>query len=312
MLSHSNTAIQSTNRYSLLKEIRKNKVSYLLLAPYMTFFIVCLAVPICAAVLLSFTNFNMLQWPKFTGLMNYERMFLEDKIFIKVLINTLKIAVITGPLSYLFCFMFAWMINDLSPKLRSVITLLFYAPSMSSNLYFLWLYIFSGDSKGIINAMLIKFGIVSTPIQWVSDSRTMMPVLILIMIWSSLGASFLSFIAGFQSLDKGLFEAGAIDGIKNRWQELLYITVPQMAPQLMFAAVLQISAAFTAGGVVTQVCGTPSTGFNADTIVTYMVYLSGSPCYEMGYSCALAVVLLSMMLVTNKIVNMLLRKYGTD
>ncbi len=292
-------------------QIRKNKVSYLLMAPYMTFFVIFLVVPVVVAIALSFTDFNTLHINSFVGLSNYKRLFLEDKVFIKVLKNTLVFAIFTGPVGYILSFGLAWLINEFGRTMRTFLTFLFYAPALSSNLYYMWSFIFSGDSYGIANGVLISLGIINEPIQWLSDARTIMPVLIIVQLWASLGTAFLSFVAGFQGQDKSLFEAGAIDGIRNRWQEVWYISIPQMAPQLMFGAVMQISAAFSVSDVIMNLAGWPTTDYSSDTIVTYMLDV-GSTRYEMGYACTIAVFLFILMLFTNDVISKVLQKFSKD
>src|SRR5690606_39519251 len=92
---------------------------------------------------------------------------------------------------------------------------------------------------------LMKLGIILEPIQWLADEKWILAILILVQLWLSLGTSFLAFIAGLQNIDKSLIEAGAMDGIKNRWQELWFITLPSMRPMLMFGAVMQRSEEHT-------------------------------------------------------------------
>ena len=293
------------------REIRKKRVSYLLMAPYMLFFTVFLIIPIIVAIALSFTDFNMLEINNFVGFSNYKRLFLEDRVFIKVLKNTLIFAIFTGPVGYILSFVLAWLINEFGRGMRTFLTFLFYAPALSSNLYYMWSFIFSGDSYGIANGVLISLGIINEPVQWLSDTSTIMPVLIIVQLWASLGTAFLSFVAGFQSQDRSLFEAGAIDGIRNRWQEVWYISVPQMAPQLMFGAVMQISAAFSVSDVIMNLAGWPTTEYASDTIVTYMLD-AGSTRYEMGYACTIAVFLFVLMLLTNNIISKALQKFSRD
>lgn len=294
-----------------LRQVKQNKMSYVLVAPYMLFFIIFMVIPVCISIGLSFTNFNMLKVTEFVGLSNYKRLFLEDKVFVTVLKNTLVFAVFTGPVGYLLSFGLAWLINEFGRGMRTLLTFLFYAPALSSNLYFMWTYIFSGDAYGIANQMLMSIGVLQEPMQWLTDTRTMMGVLILIQLWASLGTAFLSFIAGFQSLDRSLFEAGAIDGIRNRWQEVWYISIPQMAPQLLFGAVMQISSAFSVSTIIMSLAGWPTTEYKADTIVTYMLDM-GNTRYEVGYACAIAVFLFALMLFTNNVISRMLRKYSKD
>ncbi|MFD1953617.1 carbohydrate ABC transporter permease [Paenibacillus thailandensis] len=297
-------------RWSLKwREIKANKHSYVLLAPYMLLFALFTVVPVCISILISFTYFNMLEFPRFIGWQNYTRLFLEDDIFLIAVKNTLLFALITGPVSYIACFVFAWLINELSPKWRAFMTLIFYAPSISGNVYFIWLMIFSGDRYGIANGLLIKWGIILEPILWLKTEAYVMPIVILVQLWLSLGTGFLAFIAGLQTVDKTLYEAGAVDGIRNRWQELWFITLPSMRPQLMFGAVIQLTTSFAVADVSIALAGYPSVNYAAETIVTHLLDF-GTTRFEMGYASAIATVLFMMMVGTNLIVQKLLRKVG--
>ncbi len=265
--------------------------------------------PVVISMILSFTYFNILEFPRFVGWDNYTRLFLEDDIFLVALKNTLLFAAITGPISYLACFLFAWVINELGPRLRAFMTLIFYAPSISGNIYFIWLMIFSGDRYGIANGMLIKLGIILEPIQWLKTEALIMPIIILVQLWLSLGTGFLAFIAGLQTVDKTLYEAGAVDGVRNRWQELWYITLPSMRPQLMFGAVIQLTTSFAVADVSIALAGFPSVNYAAETIVTHLIDF-GTTRFEMGFASAIATVLFILMVGTNLIVQKLLRKVG--
>lgn len=298
------------NWWSLkLREAKAHKHSYILLAPYMLLFSVFTVLPVLISIVLSFTYFNMLEFPKFIGWQNYTRLFLEDDVFLIAIKNTILFAVITGPISYIACFVFAWIINELSPKIRAVMTLVFYAPSISGNVFFIWLMIFSGDRYGIMNGLLIKLGIVLEPIQWLKTEAYVMPIIILVQLWLSLGTGFLAFIAGLQTVDRTLYEAGAVDGIKNRWQELWYITLPSMRPQLMFGAVIQLTSALAVADVSIQLAGFPSVNYAAETIVTHLMDF-GTVRFEMGFASSIATILFMIMVGTNMIVQKLLRKVG--
>ncbi|QHT63914.1 sugar ABC transporter permease [Paenibacillus lycopersici] len=279
------------------------------MSPYMLLFAVFTVLPVVMSVIISFTYFNMLQFPRFIGWQNYSRLFLEDDVFLIAIKNTILFAVITGPLSYIACFVFAWIINDLRPKLRAFMTLIFYAPSISGNVYFLWQMIFSGDRYGIANGFLIKMGVLLDPIQWLKTEAYIMPIIILVQLWLSLGTGFLAFIAGLQTVDKTLYEAGAVDGIKNRWQELWYITLPSMKPQLMFGAVIQITSSLAIADVSIYLAGFPSVNYAAETIVTHLIDF-GTIRFEMGYASAIATVLFTLMVGTNLVVQRLLRRVG--
>ena len=286
-----------------------NKTAYLMMAPYMIPFLILTVIPVITAIALGFTYFNMLEAPKFIGLENYARMFLDDDVFPKVLKNTLLFAIITGPVSYCISFLSAWLINEFPPAIRAFFTLAFYSPTLTGNRYFVWTYVFSGDRYGILNSILLNLGLEDAPVQWLSDPKSMMACLIIIQLWSSFGVSFLAFIAGFQNMDRSLSEAGAIDGIRNRWQELWYITLPSMAPQLIFSAVQQIGACFSVGQIVQALAGFPTTNYAADTLLTYMLDV-GTVRFEMGYASAIATFLFLMMVFVNFIITHLLRRFS--
>ena len=292
-----------------LKEMKRNGVAYAMIAPFMILFTIFTVVPVLLSFVLSFTTFNMLEWPNFIFMDNYIRLFLDDDIFLKAVQNTLIFAAITGPVSYLLSFLIAWFINELEPKVRAVVTLVFYAPSISGSVYLIWQTAFSGDAYGYVNGMMIYLGLISTPIQWFSNASYVMPLCIVVALWTSLGTAFLSFIAGIQIVDRSLYEAGAVDGVRNRWQELWYITLPSMKPQLMFGAVMAITSSFGFGGVVTALAGFPSVDYAAHTIMHCLDDYGGQR-YEIGYASAIATVLFLMMIGSNLLVKKLLSKVG--
>lgn len=293
-----------------LKEIRQNWVAYLMVAPYMILFTLFTVVPVVLSVVISFTDFNMLEFPNIVWLKNYVTLFFDDDIFLIAIKNTFIFACIVGPASYIMSFLVAWFINELPPKIRAIVTLVFYAPSISGQVYLIWQTLFSSDSYGWANATLEKLGIIDAPINWFKDEKYVMPLCIIVSLWTSLGTSFLAFIAGLQGIDRALFEAGAVDGIKNRWQELYYITLPSMKPQLMFGAVMSITGAFGFGGIVDALAGFPSVNYCAHTIMHHLNDYGGMR-YEIGYSSAIAVILFLMMIGANMLVKRLLSKIGT-
>jgi multiple sugar transport system permease protein len=288
-------------------QVRQNKECYFMLLPFMALFFVFTIIPVCLSLPMGFTDFNMVQFPKFIGLSNFTTLFLSDKVFIGSIRVTLVFAIFTGPISYILCFLLAWLINELHPKLKTIFTLIFYAPSMA-NVYTVWQLIFSGDSYGYLNSMLLNLGIITSPIQWLTDSTYILGVVIVVQMWISLGAGFLALRAGFQNIDRSQYEAGAIEGIKNRWQELIYITLPSMGPQLMFAAVMQIVSSFTADIVGRNLVGFPSTDYAAHTIMTH-AYDYGWVRYEMGYASAICMVLFVAMYIANKVISGALSRY---
>lgn len=293
----------------LMRRIYNTRASYVLMAPFLLLFLVFVVIPIISSVFLSFTSFNMLQMPKYVGFDNYIRMFLEDDVFVKAMKNTLVFAVITGPLGYILSFIVAWLINELGRGLRWFLTLVMYAPTLAGNIYYIWTYIFSGDSKGLINTSLMNVGIITDPIQWLTDSKYNVAVVLIVIIWMSLGSGFLAFVAGFNALDRSYFEAAAIDGVKNRFQELWYVTIPQMGPQLLFGAVMSISGAFAVGYANAAITGFPSSNYSTHTLLLHMLDY-GTIRFEMGYASAIAVVLFTIMLFTWIVIKKALSKFS--
>ena len=288
--------------------MKTNKACYAMLLPFMSLFIIFTVVPVVMSLPMGFTNFNMLETPQFVGLSNFYTLFLNDDVFLIAVRNTLIFAIFTGPFSYILSFIIAWLINEMNAFLKTFFTFVFYAPSMTTSVYVTWQLILSGDSYGYLNAVLIDLGILNEPAQWLTDTNYILTVVIIVQLWMSMGAGFLAIRAGFQNIDKSMYEAGAIEGIKNRWQELFYITIPSMGPQLLFAAVIQISASFTVGVVGQNLVGLPSTDYAAHTIMNHATDY-GNIRYEMGYASAICFVLFAAMLLANKGINWLLGKY---
>lgn len=291
------------------RQIFVNRQYYYLIAPYTILFFIFTVVPVFMSLYLSFTYFNLLEAPTFIGWENYLNLFVNDKVWTIALKNTAILAVITGPVSYIMAFVFAWLINELRPLLRSFMTLIFYAPSISGNVYLVWKLIFSSDIYGYANAILIQYNIINEPITWLQNSKYIIWILIIVQLWMSLGVSFLSFIAGLQSVNKELYEAGAIDGIRNRWQELWHITLPQMKSQLLFGAVMQITSSLSIAEVSTALAGFPSVEYAGHTIITHLMDYS-SIRMEMGYASAIATILFLIMILANLGVRKILRRVG--
>ena len=294
---------------STLKRIWDARTSYLMLSPFLFFFFLLLLLPIVISIILSFTSYDFFNKPVFVGFDNFITLFVEDSEFITALQNTLLFAVITGPLSYIMCFFIAWLINDLSPRMRSIITFVFYAPSISGSLYAMWSILLSSDRYGMINSILLQMGLINEPLLFLKDPEMILGCLIIIQIWMSMGTGFLSFVAGFQMINRDLYEVGAIDGIENRWQELWYITLPQMKPMLLFGAITQIVSAFSVGDVSLRLCGFPSVN-NAGLTITLHAYDYANLRFEMGYGCAISFVLFVIMYFMHKIITSVLNRIG--
>ena len=295
----------------LKRFFKKYGASYFLLSFWLVLFLFFPVIPIVASVLLSFTDFDMVNALKPVGVDNYIRLLLDDDIFIKALGNTLFYALLTGPAGYLLSFIVAWLINETGRNMRAALTLIFYAPALAGNVFMAWQYIFSGDAYGILNSLLMRFGFIAEAIQWQNDPQYNSIVVITVILWMSMGAGFLSFVAGFKQLNTSLYEAAAMDGLRNRWQELWYITLPQMVPQLLIGAVLTISTSFAVGYQNSVLTGNPSTDYSTHTVVLHMSDY-GYTRLEMGYACTVAVVLFVIMIATWTLINRGLRSLSND
>ena len=291
------------NKTKSLKQesFRERFPMYVMFAPFFIFFVLFTILPILSSIVLSFTSYDMISIPKFVGFDNYRRMIVNDPTFLVTVKNTLLFAVIAGPLGFLLSFVLAWFVNEFSPKVRTLLSFMFYAPSLAGNAYFIWQVAFSGDSYGYVNSMLLSIGIITEPIVWFKNATYLMPILIIVQLWQSMGISFLSNISGLQNVSRDMYEAGAIDGIKSRWQELRFITLPSMSHMLMFSAVMQIQSSFSVSAIAVTLAGYPSKGNAVDTIVSLMSDVA-TVRYEMGYASAMAVVLFIMMVTTRLLV----------
>ena len=292
------------------KKAKRSKMCYLFLAPYAIIFTLFNILPVVTSICFSFTYYNILEPPRFICLQNYISLILQDDVFLTGIKNTFMIAVITGPLGYIMSFLFAWLINELPRWVRSVAVIIFYAPSIAGNCYVIFSVFFRGDAYGYVNAFLMNLGLIDAPILWFINPTYMLPICMVVILWMSLGTGFLSFVAGLQGVDRSQFEAGYMDGIKNRWQELWYITLPNMKPMLMFGAVMAITQSFGVCDVTMALCGYPSTDYAARTIVTHL-FDYGFSRFEMGYASAIATILFLMMILCNKAIQSMLRRVGT-
>ena len=294
-------------RSKFVSFVRKNWIGYAMQAPFLLLFIVFVLLPVVIALVLSLTDYNMFQEAKFIGFKNYELLMVDDTIFWTAFGNTIVYAVIVGPVGYFLSFFAAWVLNQL--KFRNAFALAFYAPSITSGIAMstVWLYFFSSDRYGLINNVLLNIGIIDDPILWTQDPKTILPVIIIIAIWMSMGTGFLVFLAGLQNVDKSLYEAGAIDGVRSRFQELKYLTLPQMKPQLLFGAVNTITGAFGVFDIAISVAGMPSPNYAGHTIGAHL-YDYGFMRFQMGYASAVAVVLFLLTFIVGRVVMHALRE----
>lgn len=280
-----------------LHSLKEQTPIMIMLAPFTILFLLFTVIPILSSVVLAFTSYDLLNTPKLVGIENFTKMFVQDEVFGTVIKNTLIFAVISGPLGFLLSFVLAWFVNEFSPTVRTVLSFMFYSPSLVGNAYFIWKILFSGESYGYLNSLLLSSGVLTEPIVWLKTPKYIMPIIIIVQLWQSMGVSFLSNISGLQNVSADLYEAGAIDGIRSRWQELRYITLPCMSHMLLFSAVMQIQSSFAVSGIAIELAGFPSTQYAADTLVSHMTDVATTR-FEFGYASAISLVLFIMMFAT--------------
>lgn len=274
------------------------------IVPYWTLFVIFVVVPVLAAIFLSFTYFNAIQAPRFIGITNYIELITMDTVFMQfVLSNTLRFALIVGPVGYLLSFMLAWMLAQISPKPRTVLAIILYSPSLTLGVAMaaMWRIIFSDDSQGYLNSILMNWGVILEPIQFLQSPQYLMSIMIIVSLWSSMGVGFLAMLAGVLNIDQSLYEAAYMDGIRNRAQEIFYITIPSMKPQMLFGAVMAVVTTFQAGGIGVALSGSNPTPQYAGQLIVNHIEDFGFIRYMMGYAAAISVVLLLLVYFISKV-----------
>ncbi|MCQ2505874.1 MAG: sugar ABC transporter permease [Lachnospiraceae bacterium] len=286
----------------------KDLKAYAYLSPYIILFTTFILVPVAIAIALSFSYFDVINRPSFTGLLNYVTLFTQDKIFLKyVLPNTFLYALIVGPGGYVLAFLIAWMLSQIQAIPRTVLSLCIYTPSMAGQVFIgvIWKTIFSGDQSGWVNSILMKMDIIDQPIQFLLTKDYFMLIMIIVSLWSAMGIGFLAMISGILNVDKELYEAAYVDGIKTRFQEIIYITVPSMKPQMLFGAVMAIVNAFNMGWIGVTLSGANPTPEYSGQLITNHIEDYGFIRYEMGYAAAISVMLLAIVYLFNLVAHRL-------
>lgn len=292
------------------KQIKYNSgwETVLFLAPYFLMFLVFIIVPVIMAMFLSFTNFDSIQFPTFAGLRNYVNLLTQDEVFMQnVLPNTLRFSLIVGPGGYAMSFMVAWMLAQIPHKPRTVLALIMYSPSMTAGVAMsvLWTIIFSGDANGYLNSWMLRFNFITEPIQFLQSPEHLMTIMIIVSLWSSMGVGFLAMLSGILNVNTEVYEAAYIDGLNNRFQEIIYITIPSMKPQMLFGAVMAVVGAFQGGAIGVALSGSNPTPQNAGQLMVNHVDDYGFLRYEMGYAAAISVILLLLIYSFSKVANRL-------
>ncbi|SKA87832.1 carbohydrate ABC transporter membrane protein 1, CUT1 family [Clostridium sp. USBA 49] len=291
-----------------LKNILNKKSHWILLSPYIIMFSIFIIIPVGAAIALSFTYFNTIEFPSFIGLKNYIKLLTQDTVFMqKVLPNTIKYSLIVGPLGYILSFLLAWILAQLTKVPRTILAIIIYSPSMTAGVIMstVWGVIFSGDQLGYLNSILINAGIISEPIQWLQSPQYLMTIMIIVSLWSSMGVGFLSMLSGVLNVNQELYEAAYIDGVRNRFQEIIYVTIPSMRPQMLFGAVMAVVNTFSTGGIGVALSGSNPTPDYAGQVIVNHIEDYGFIRYEMGYAAAVSVILLLMIWGASKVSNKL-------
>lgn len=291
------------------QKLNKESTAYFFLAPYLLLFTVFIIIPVIMAVILSFTSFDSVNFPNFIGLKNYITLFTTDSVFMqKVLPNTIKFSLIVGPFGYALSFLLAWMLAQIPHKPRTVYALIIYSPSLTSGVAMtvIWKVLFNGDQTGYLNSVLLNLGLIREPIQWLQSTDYLMPVMMLVALWSSMGVGFLAMLAGVLNINQELYEAGYIDGISNRFQEIMYITIPSMKPQMLFGAVMAVVNTFQTGAIGVSLSGANPTPQYAGQLMLNHIEDYGFLRYEMGYAAAISVVLLLIIYISSKVIYRLL------
>ncbi|WP_224726819.1 carbohydrate ABC transporter permease [Paenibacillus vietnamensis] len=287
----------------LLREMWRSRLSYLFIAPFMLCFIVFIMIPVVCAFALSFMSYNSLEPPRFISWSNFRYMISEDLLFLQyALPNTFKFAVIAGPCGYVASFLLAWLITILPGRSRKWFALAMYSPSLMGGvaMTIVWLPLLSGDRIGYLNSFMLEWGFISDPVLWVTSKEHLMTSMIVVTLWSSMGIGFLAMMAGILNVNPELYEAGRLDGIKSRLEEIWYITVPSMKPQMLFGAVMAIVGTFKAGSIGTELSGMNPTPQYAGHLIMNQIDDYGFIRFELGYASALSVFLLLLMYLSNK------------
>lgn len=280
-------------------------VGWAFMLPFLVLFILFSVIPVLTSIRYCFTYYDMVRPAEWTGLENYRYMFLEDDIFATAFANTFKLAILTGPTGYILSFFFAWVINNLKHKTFWVLA--FYTPTMVSGtaVGLIWMTLFGNTRLGYLNYALLKMGLIAEPIAFTQTKEWIIPIIVIISLWLSLGGNFLIFFAGLQNVRKELYEAAAIDGVENPYQELWYITLPMMKPQLLYTAITSITSAFAVGDICTTVAGNPSPDYCVHTLSLHIADYAGAR-LEVGYACALSLVMFAITFTLGKFIMKLL------
>ena len=288
---------------SIIGKMDKHAVFWLQL-PFIVLFLLFIIIPTVVAFVLSFTDFNSIQSPNWVGAENYINILTNDDVFAgHALPNTIKFAIIVGVFGYILSFVLAWILAQVPRVPRTIMAAMLYLPSMTgpTMMQNVWQIIFAGDKVGYLNALLLKLDIIQTPIIWLSDSNYIMTIMIVVSLWSCMGIGFLSMLAGILNVNRELYEAAHIDGVSNRLQEVIYVTIPAIKPHMMFGAIMSLVIAFQNANIGGLLSGAnPTPGYGGQLLITHADEHAFVR-YEMGYSAAISVIVLIIIWVISQL-----------
>lgn len=288
-----------------------DKTAYLFAAPYLILFTIFIILPTIYAIYLSFTSFNMVGAPKWNNFQNYIFLLTSDEEFMKyILPNTIKFSVICGPGGYILSFLMAWCLSQLPHRLRTVLAVILYSPSLTAGITMsvVWKVVFAGDESGYLNYILMELGLIVEPIAFLQSEKYLFAIMIIVTLWGSMGVGFLAMLGGILNVNPELYEAAYLDGMHSRWQEIIYITIPQMKSSMLFGAVMTIVGTFSSGAIGVQLSGSNPTPNYSGSLVLNHIEDYGFIRYDMGYAAALSVVLLILIYVFSKVANVLFKE----
>jgi len=279
---------------------RRFNDAYFFIVPYFTIFFTFVIALIVISVVLSFTYYDTINFPTWVGLKNYIDLFTTDTDFMQyALPTTIKYALIIGPGGYIISFLMAWLLSQVSYKVRTVLAIILYSPSLTSGVLMavIWKVTFSGDTRGYLNYFLLNLGFINEPIQYLQNTSMIFGIMIFVGLWSSMSVGFLAMLSGILNIDKDLYEAAYVDGMKSRWQEIFYITIPSIKPQMLFGAVMAVVGTFNAAGLASALTGAYPPPQLAGWLIVDHMNDFGFGRYEMGYASAMSVVLLMIVMI---------------
>lgn len=264
---------------------------YLFLTPALSAILVFFFIPVIAAFIISFTDFDIysvgdLSKVRFIGLRNYLKLF-QDPLFWKSLQNTFYFVFVAGPLSIAVSLGAAMLLNSKLVRFKAIFRLTYFIPVVTTlvAVAIVWRFIYH-PRFGIMNYFLEFFGVPS--IDWLGDPNWAMPAIILMAVWKNFGYNMIIFIAGLQNIPEYLYEAADIEGA-NWWQKFKSITLPMLAPTTLFISIITMIGFFQLFAepyVMTQ--GGP---LNSTLSIVQYMYREGFRWWNMGYSASIAFVL---------------------